>query len=152
MTNPYCKRSAAPTTQHMPTDRRLRPEIDDAAAGKPIRARISQFLLSTLVKDTQSLVDSHTVRLRNRAADSPMSQHIFLTCDACNQLGIRVVEARRGRGRDPRNGRRITDGRAWFDGNEEEAKASGWMVLDDRRHVCPDCYRRGLHKALMDPG
>ena len=81
-----------------------------------------------------------------------MTQHMFLTCDACNQLGIRMVDGRRNGGRDPRNGRRITDGRAWFDGNQEEAKASGWMVLDDHRHICPDCHRRGLHKALQDSG
>ena len=81
-----------------------------------------------------------------------MTLHVILTCDACNQLGIRVVDERRNEERDPRSGRRITDGRAWFEGNEEQAKDLGWIILDDGRHVCPDCCRRGLHKALTHSG
>lgn len=77
-----------------------------------------------------------------------MTRHTFLACDACNQIGVRVIEQRRRSTRDFREGRRTIDGRAWVEGTEEEARLLGWEVLDDGRHLCPDCRRRGLRERL----
>ena len=72
-----------------------------------------------------------------------MSRRSFIFCDVCNASAIRVVEMRRGgRGRDTRMGRRIIDGRAWFDGDEAQAQAHGWFSHPDGLHVCPICATR----------
>ncbi|NIR30407.1 MAG: hypothetical protein GWN84_14085 [Gammaproteobacteria bacterium] len=72
-----------------------------------------------------------------------MSVRTFLFCDVCNPMGIRTVEMRRGgRHRDARAGRRITDGRAWFEGDVEAAQAAGWSPSHDGRHLCPLCTAR----------
>lgn len=64
----------------------------------------------------------------------------FIFCDICNPQGVRVPEQRRNAKRDAREGRRITDGRMWFDGDIHEAVAShGWRVTADGQHVCPYC-------------
>lgn len=64
----------------------------------------------------------------------------FVFCDFCNPQGLRSIEVRRGAARDKREGRRISDGRAWFEGDISEAIAvSGWVAADDERHICPDC-------------
>lgn len=79
-----------------------------------------------------------------------MSRRSFIFCDICNPMGIRAVEMRRTIvGRDPRMGRRVTDGRKWFEGNDEEARAAGWLVAaDSEQHICPSCFAR-LH-AMRD--
>lgn len=64
----------------------------------------------------------------------------FVFCDICNQKGIRLVEERRGLERF-REGRRIVDGRAWFEGNLDEAKKAGWNIVP-KKHTCPDCQKR----------
>lgn len=64
----------------------------------------------------------------------------FVFCDICNQKGIRLVEERRGLERF-REGRRIVDGRAWFEGNLDEAKKAGWDI-SQKKHTCPDCQKR----------
>lgn len=71
-----------------------------------------------------------------------MTCRTFLFCDVCNPAGIRVVELRRDMNRDKNDGRRISDGRAWFEGTPEEAAGAGWRVLKDGRHLCPRCLRR----------
>lgn len=69
-----------------------------------------------------------------------MSRRSFLYCDVCNPQATRVIELRRGgRDRDPRMGRRLIDGRAWFDGTDEEAAHHGWIGNADGHHVCPIC-------------
>ena len=73
-----------------------------------------------------------------------MTRHIFFACDICNSLGVRIPDQRRGANRDFRSGRRNTDGRAWFEGTEEQARECGWEIRTDGRDVCPDCLRRGL--------
>jgi hypothetical protein len=40
------------------------------------------------------------------------------------------------------HGRRISDGRVWFDGSHEEAQAAGWVATEDGQHVCPACFDR----------
>lgn len=50
-----------------------------------------------------------------------------------------MVEFRRSPRDNERNGRRISDGRAWFDGTLAQAIASGWLQDGDGLHVCPTC-------------
>jgi hypothetical protein len=71
-----------------------------------------------------------------------MAQRSFIFCDICNPLAIRYIEMRRSAGRDSRLGRRVTDGRNWFDGSEEQAERAGWVATEDGQHVCPDCFTR----------
>jgi len=77
-----------------------------------------------------------------------MSIRAFVFCDICNPKAIRhVEERRRSRWDDPSMGRRISDGRSWFDGTEEDARQAGWLA-EGERHVCPHCHRKGLKKDL----
>ncbi len=71
-----------------------------------------------------------------------MTFRTFLFCDICNPYGTRSVELRRDMKRSDNQGRRISDGRSWFEGDIEEAKELGWSELDDGRHVCPRCRER----------
>lgn len=83
-----------------------------------------------------------------------MSQRTFIFCDICNPMGLRSVEMRRSiAGRDPRVGRRISDGRYWFEGGDAEAKQAGWVVVESSgQHVCPVCFShlRSQREVLMD--
>ena len=79
-----------------------------------------------------------------------MSKRTFIFCDICNPNAIRVVEARRNGERGDRYGRRTTDGRAWFDGNIEDAYLAGWIVKGDGRHVCPECNRLRRYERRSD--
>ncbi|MBI5329171.1 MAG: hypothetical protein HZB71_01005 [Betaproteobacteria bacterium] len=77
-----------------------------------------------------------------------MARRSFIFCDICNPLAIRDIEMRRNTGRcqdgakDKGKGRRITDGRAWFDGSDEEAQTDGWVPTEDGQHICPTCFER----------
>lgn len=71
-----------------------------------------------------------------------MTFRTFLFCDICNPYGTRNVELRRDMKRSDKQGRRISDDRAWFEGELQEALGAGWQVLDDGRHVCPRCQQR----------
>jgi hypothetical protein len=71
-----------------------------------------------------------------------MARRSFIFCDICNPLAIRYIEMRRSTGRDARIGRRVTDGRNWFDGSDEEAMQAGWVAADNGQHVCPACFGR----------
>ena len=76
-----------------------------------------------------------------------MSRRDFIFCDICNDRAIRVIEERRGPSRgELYTGRRIIDGRAWFDGTNEEAQAVGWLIEEEDRHVCPRCRAHGLNR------
>jgi hypothetical protein len=76
-----------------------------------------------------------------------MSIRSFVFCDICNVGGTRVVEARRGSGVAGRSvGRRISDGRSWFEGALADALAAGWHVDEKGRHVCARCFGQGLHR------
>jgi len=67
-----------------------------------------------------------------------MSIRKFIFCDICNPQAIRTIEFRRSPRLEERNGRRISDGRAWFEGELNEAVKAGWDIIDDE-HVCPNC-------------
>ena len=71
-----------------------------------------------------------------------MTFRTFLFCDICNPYATRSVELRRDMKRSDNQGRRISDGRAWFEGDINEAKEAGWSELGDGRHVCPRCRER----------
>lgn len=71
-----------------------------------------------------------------------MSRRSFIFCDICNPMAIRDVEMRRTAQRDPRAGRRVSDGRMWFDGDDAEAIRQGWVPTDDGQHICPSCLER----------
>jgi hypothetical protein len=71
-----------------------------------------------------------------------MARRSFIFCDICNPLAIRYIEMRRSIGRNSRVGRRLSDGRNWYDGSEEEAIEAGWVCTEDGQHVCPACFGR----------
>lgn len=76
-----------------------------------------------------------------------MANRKFIFCDICNPQGVRIPEQRRASKRDVREGRRVTDGRMWFDGKIDEAVANhGWLVTKEGQHVCPYC-RSGVEEA-----
>jgi len=66
---------------------------------------------------------------------------VIIFCDICNQQGIRYIEQKRSSQRGDAGGRRLTDGRAWFEGSLEEALAEGWYY-DDGLHICPRCSEK----------
>ena len=77
-----------------------------------------------------------------------MAIRTFVFCDICNPQGIRHVEQRRRRPRADNSGQRITDGRAWFEGDVETALSSdGWTLTARGQHVCPTCAER--HPDLL---
>lgn len=77
--------------------------------------------------------------------DPNMAVRTFVFCDICNPQGIRYVEQRRAPKGDRPHGRRVTDGRAWFEGAAEQAELEGWKTSPDgNRHICPRCHARGL--------
>ncbi|MEI6413029.1 MAG: hypothetical protein WCP34_02060 [Pseudomonadota bacterium] len=70
-----------------------------------------------------------------------MARHCFMFCDICNLTGWHHVEARRDPDRNGRNGRRISDGRGWFEGTDQEAICHGWVLTPEGQHVCPVCAK-----------
>lgn len=73
----------------------------------------------------------------------PATTRRFVFCDLCNPEGVRNLELRRDGARGDRQGRRVTDGRAWYEGNSRDAVAkAGWLITSEGQHVCPDCIER----------
>ncbi len=70
-----------------------------------------------------------------------MSIRTFIFCDICNPQGIRTIEFRRSPREDDRNGRRLSDGRFWFDGSLSTAIENGWSVAATGQHICPSCKK-----------
>lgn len=69
-----------------------------------------------------------------------MSIRKFVFCDICNPQAVRSLEFRRAPRKGERTGRRISDGRAWFEGTLEQAiEDASWIVTHDGRHICPNC-------------
>ena len=67
----------------------------------------------------------------------------FIFCDICNPQAVRSIEFRRGPRLGERTGRRISDGRAWFEGELKAAMDQGWMLTVDGQHICPCCLKLG---------
>ncbi|MFW5442937.1 MAG: hypothetical protein ACKE51_01345 [Methylococcaceae bacterium] len=63
----------------------------------------------------------------------------FIFCDICNPQALRSVEFRRSPRGNKRNGRRLSDGRAWFDGDISLALENGWSINNQGQHICPAC-------------
>lgn len=69
-----------------------------------------------------------------------MSIRTIIFCDICNPQGLRSIEYRRAPRDNERGGRRISDGRAWYEGSVYEAAASaGWFISEKGEHICPGC-------------
>jgi len=68
-----------------------------------------------------------------------MTIRTFIFCDICNPQALRSVEFRRSPRENERNGRRLSDGRAWFDGELSQAVYNGWSIDNEGQHVCPAC-------------
>ena len=66
---------------------------------------------------------------------------VIIFCDICNQQGIRYIEQQRSVQRGDVDGRRVTDGRSWFEGSLEEAIEAGWSY-DNGMHTCPRCIEK----------
>lgn len=69
-----------------------------------------------------------------------MIRHIIF-CDRCNTQGIRYIEQNRSIQRSDIGGRRISDGRAWFEGSLDEALKNGWTQPEKDLHICPRCQQ-----------
>jgi len=66
---------------------------------------------------------------------------VIVFCDVCNPQGIRYIEQQHNSEGGDEDGRRITAGRAWYEGSLTEAEQTGW-VIDDDKHICPKCEAR----------
>jgi len=54
---------------------------------------------------------------------------------------MRPIEFRRAPRPNERTGRRISDGRAWIEGELINAINNGWLCTPDGRHICPACQK-----------
>jgi len=73
-----------------------------------------------------------------------MTIRTFIFCDICNPQCVRSIEFRRAPRDGERSGRRISDGRAWFEGSVNLAVSQGWLITENS-HICPAC--RTLHRS-----
>lgn len=72
-----------------------------------------------------------------------------LFCDICNTQAIRYIEQRRNPLRRNK-GQRVTDGRAWYDGDAKRAVAlHGWKVIGPDKHACPRCVAAGIATNVL---
>ena len=75
-----------------------------------------------------------------------MSIRTFIFCDICNPQALRSIEFRRGPREKERNGRRLSDGRAWFEGDLSNALEQDWITNADGQHICPACKTNFYHE------
>ncbi|PHS70353.1 MAG: hypothetical protein COB23_04365 [Methylophaga sp.] len=66
---------------------------------------------------------------------------VIIFCDICNPQGIRYIEQNRSTSRGDEGGRRVTDGRSWFEGPIDEALKIDWLQQEGD-HICPRCQDR----------
>ncbi|NQZ53800.1 MAG: hypothetical protein HRT93_06045 [Piscirickettsiaceae bacterium] len=66
---------------------------------------------------------------------------VIIFCDICNPQGVRYIEQQRSTIRGDIDGRRVTDGRSWFEGPLDEALEWDWL-FEDGEHICPRCRDR----------
>lgn len=79
--------------------------------------------------------------------DTAQTDRQFIFCDCCNTQGIRFIEQRRHPGRAVEFGRRVSDSRAWVEGDEQTAFAQGWFITETGKHYCQRCTQR--HPELL---
>jgi hypothetical protein len=75
-----------------------------------------------------------------------MSIRKIIFCDICNPRGIRAVEFRRTPRENGGAGQRVSDGRAWIEGDISNAVENGWLCTPEGQHICPTCKKR--HREL----
>lgn len=68
-----------------------------------------------------------------------MSVRKLVFCDICNPQCMKPIEFRRAPRAGERTGRRISDGRAWIEGELIAALEHGWVCTPDGKHICPAC-------------
>ena len=68
-----------------------------------------------------------------------MSIRKIIFCDVCNPRALKTVELRRANRENGSTGRRITEGRAWIEGEISDAVENGWLCTPDNQHICPSC-------------
>ena len=71
-----------------------------------------------------------------------MSIRKIIFCDICNQRRLKTVEFRRAYRENESTGRRITESRAWIEGDVTDAVENGWLCTPDGQHICPICRIR----------
>ncbi len=81
-----------------------------------------------------------------------MTTRTFIFCDVCNESGFRDIELRRGSAQDSgcrerSSGRRLNDGRAWFEGSAKNATDNGWHINENGIDICERCYERFGQRA-----
>ena len=70
-----------------------------------------------------------------------MTIRTFVFCDICNPQWIRTIEFRRSPRTGERSGRRLCDGRFWFEGSLTDAIKNGWADTAAGQHTCPNCKK-----------
>jgi len=70
-----------------------------------------------------------------------MTIRTFIFCDICNPQALRSIEFRRSPREEGRNGRRLSDGRAWLEGSLSNALEQDWTINADGLHICPVCQQ-----------
>jgi len=71
-----------------------------------------------------------------------MSIRKIIFCDICNPRALKAVDFRRVNRESEPTGRRITEGRAWIEGEIADAVENGWLCTSNGQHVCPVCRIR----------
>ncbi|WP_126454973.1 hypothetical protein [Sulfuriflexus mobilis] len=71
-----------------------------------------------------------------------MAIRTFIFCDVCNPQGNRAID------NGSQYGRRYADGRAWFEGDPQEASENGWVCTSEGHNLCPRCHTKGLERLL----
>ena len=70
-----------------------------------------------------------------------MTVKTIVFCDICNSKAIRLMDERRCNERESElGGRRISDGRHWFEGSVSDALGAGWVKDRSGRHICSRCH------------
>lgn len=103
-----------------------------------------QIVDYTLIKAKKNHYIFHIFLDSEAFAGNCMSIRTFIFCDICNPQALRTIEFRRAARKGVRLGRRISDGRSWYEGSLENAMdKGGWITTPNGLHLCPNC--QSLH-------
>ncbi len=112
-----------------------------------------KLITNSFARIVQILINLIIIRLpRNGGL---MTTRTFIFCDVCNTNGIRDIESRRGNAQDSvcrtqGGGRRLTDGRAWFEGSVKNAIANGWHTNENGIAGDARSHQEQKQKTLHD--